>query len=70
MQATESEEKHTVESDGVNMMLEQQDEKDAALIKDAYVYITTSAYPEDCPESTKRVIRKKCKKFQVTEGEL
>ena len=49
----ESEEKHTVDSDGVNIMLEQQDKKDDALIEDAYVYITTSAYPEGCPESRK-----------------
>ena len=45
------------------------EEKDGALLENAYHYITTSAYPEGCTDSKKRVIRKKAKKFHVS-GEL
>ena len=40
------------------------------LIEEVYLYITSSTCPEGCPDSRKRVIRKKSKKFQVSEGEL
>ena len=38
--------------------------------KSASLYITTSAYPEGCTDIRKRIIRKKAKKFHVSDGEL
>ena len=46
------------------------EEKNDDLIVKAYLYIISSTYPEGCPGSRKRVIWKKAKKLQVSEGEL
>ena len=43
-------------------------EKD--LVELAYQYISTKSYPPGCPESKKRIIRKKAKRFEVRDGEL
>ena len=40
------------------------------LIEEANLYITSSTYPEGCPDNNKREIQKKAKTFQVSEGEL
>ena len=44
-----------------------EEKNDDLLIEEAYLYITSSTYPERCPDSRKRIIRKKAKKFQVSE---
>ena len=64
----DGEETHSIDAEEKHDM--KGEEKDGALLEDAYLYITTSAYPEGCTDSRKRVIRKKAKKFHVSEGEL
>ena len=72
----DAEEKHGMDGkkkhdmDGEDKHDMDDEEKDGALLEDAYLYITTSAYPEGCTDSRKRVIRKKAKKFHILEGEL
>ena len=59
-QSMDGEEKHSLDGE----------EEDNDLLADAYLYITTSAYPEGCTDIRKRIIWKKAKKFHVSDGEL
>ena len=59
-QSMDGEEKHSLDGE----------EEDNNLLADAYLYMTTSAYPDGCTDIGKRIIRKKAKKFHVSDGEL
>ena len=49
---------------------DQAEERTEQLIEQAYTYLREKTYPDGCPDSRKRVIRKKAAKFELKDGEL
>ena len=45
-------------------------DKEAQLVEEAYVYLTTKKYPIESAENRKRIIRKKSMDFHTENGEL
>ena len=45
-------------------------QKEVQLVEEAYVYMTTKKYPNECTENRKRTIRKKSLKFHIESQQM